>query len=220
MTVKAQNTARRGRPPRTPEQAEASRRRIVAAARDLFAREGYAGVSMRRVAAKAGCPPSALYMLFPSKRRLLHFLWESVFTDLAAALERACADSAPSGRLAALCHAQVDFWLQRPEDYRAIFLVEDVPQEPGDAYFAQSSPALLSSDSFQRTIAEAQARGDVAPGDPRVIHSALLCALQGLVYNLICIPEYPWGDPRQLKSFTVQTLIRGLREDPYGLAIR
>lgn len=211
MPTPTNSPIRRGRPPRSADQAAASRARIVAAARDLFGAEGYEGVSMRKVAAKAGCLPSTLYTLFPSKRRLLHFLWETIFTDLAAALERTYAKASASKRLAALCHAQVDFWLKRPVDYRAIFLVEDAPQDAGDTYFAQSSPALRGSDSFQRAIAEAQARGEIARGDVHLIHSTVLTCLQGVAYHLICIPEYPWGKPQMLKTFTIDTLLKGLR---------
>lgn len=201
----------RGRPPRSAADAEASRQRIVAAARDLFAAEGYRGVSMRKVAARADCLPSTLYTLFPGKRQLLHFLWESIFTDLSAALEAAYAQTPPPGRLAALCRAHVDFWLKRPEDFLAIFLVEDPLQETGDRSFAQSSPALLQSDAYQRAIAEAQARGEVRPGEIVAIRNALLCGVQGVAYNLIAIPEFGWGDPARLKASVIDALLAGLR---------
>ncbi len=203
--------ARRGRPPRSAGQAEASRQRIVKAARDLFAAEGYRGVSMRKVAARAACQPSTLYALFPGKRQLLHFLWEGIFTDLSAALARAWNDHAAPDRLAALCLATIDFWLGRPDDFMAVFLVEDHPREPGDQYFAQSSPALLNLTAYRRAVTEAQERGEVRAGDPDDIKNALVCCLQGVAYNLICIPEYPWGDPAEIKRIAVQTLVGGLR---------
>lgn len=204
-------TPRRGRPPRSIDAIEASRNRIVKAARDLFAAEGYDGVSMRKVAARAGCLPSTLYTLFPNKRRLLHFLWESIFAELIEVLERAYAKGAPPDRLANLCLAHIDFWLQRPQDYRAIFLVEDRLQDSDDPYFVQNDHAARYLDILRGAIVDGQSRGEIRVGDPDAIRNALLCCLQGVAYNLIAIPEYDWGDPAQLKAVTVKAFIAGLR---------
>lgn len=62
---------RRGRPPRSHQQADDTRQRVIAAARALFVQDGYDGVSMRKIAQLAGCSPAALYTLFPGKRQLL-----------------------------------------------------------------------------------------------------------------------------------------------------
>lgn len=207
------NTARRGRPPRSEQQLENSRQLIVDAARALFATEGYQGVSMRKVAAKANCLPSMLYAFFPNKRTLLHFLWEGVFSDLVMLMERVYAETAATDRLQALCLASIDFWLQRPEDYRAIFLVEDIPQTAEDSYFVDSSQVLPRFSIYDKAIAEAQQRGELRAGDPTEIKNILLCAIQGLVFNLVNIPEYPWGDPKRMRDETVRILIKGLGKD-------
>lgn len=206
-------TARRGRPPRSEQQLENSRQLIVAAARDLFATEGYQGVSMRKVAAKANCLPSMLYAFFPNKRTLLHFLWEGVFSDLVLLMEKVYAESPEVERLQALCLASIDFWLQRPEDYRAIFLVEDIPQTAEESYFVDSSQVLPRFNIYDKAIAEAQQRGELRAGDPNEIKNILLCTIQGLVFNLINIPEYPWGNPQRMRDETVRILIRGLGKD-------
>jgi AcrR family transcriptional regulator len=46
-------------------------RRILKAAKRLFARKGYAGVAMEEVAARAGLAVGTLYNYFPSKLALL-----------------------------------------------------------------------------------------------------------------------------------------------------
>lgn len=203
--------ARRGRPPRSEAEIGASRARIVSAARDLFATGGYDGVSMRKVAAEAGCLPSTLYTLFPGKRQLLHCLWEAIFGDLVVALEQSYAASAPDGRLVALCLTNIDFWLERPEDYRAIFLVEDRVQDSDEPYFVENELAMRLVALIGRAVTEAQQRGEIGPGDPDTIRDALLCAIQGVAYNLIAIPEFRWGDPDRMKRTTVEALVRGLR---------
>lgn len=203
--------ARRGRPPRSAAEIVASRRRIVAAARDLFAAEGYAGVSMRKIAARAGCLPSTLYALFPNKRGLLHILWESIFSDLIDLLDRIYAESPASSRLSNLCLAQIDFWLQRPEDYRAIFLVEDRIQDSDDPYFVENPMAKEALAILQRAVSEAQALGEIGAANEKDILNVLLCCIQGVVYNLVALPEFGWADPELIKTMTVRAVLQGLR---------
>ena len=56
------------------DQALQTRRRIRAAAEDLFLRGGYAATSMKQVAAQAGVAERTLYLNFPTKAALLNEL--------------------------------------------------------------------------------------------------------------------------------------------------
>lgn len=60
------------------------RERMLRAARDLFARHGFAGVSMRMVAAQAGATKPALYYHFRDKESL----FEECLTEFNADLDR------------------------------------------------------------------------------------------------------------------------------------
>lgn len=211
MENKEINAPRRGRPPRSQEQIIASRNVIIQAARDLFAAHGYEGVSMRKIAAKADCLPATLYTLFPSKRHLLHHIWEVIFLDLMAKLEECYENSAESERLEKLCLTQIDFWLNRPDDCRAIFLIEDQPQSSEEHYFVDDSQAIPQLEIYTRAIREAQSRGEVKSGDPSEIKNVLLCSILGISLSLIGIPEYPWGNPTTLKEMTIRALILGLK---------
>lgn len=211
MENKQVNTSRRGRPPRSQEQIIASRNVIIQAARDLFAAHGYEGVSMRKIAAKAECLPATLYNLFPSKRHLLHHIWEITFLDLVNKLEECYEHSPASKRLENLCLTQIDFWLNRPDDCRAIFLIEDRPQNSDDHYFVEDSQAVPQLEIYTRAIQEAQSRGEVRLGNPDEIKNILLCSILGVSLSLIGIPEYSWGNPTSLKEMTINALISGLK---------
>lgn len=211
MKAPVSKPLRRGRPARSQQQAEARRGLIIEAARKLFAAEGYDGVSMRKIATMAECSPAALYTLFPNKRQLLRYIWEEVFTELIAELERVYRHNAEANRLQALCLVFMDFWLKRPDDYRAIFLIEDQLRDKDDRYFVDSADVLPRLAIFRRCIMEAQARGELRVGVADEMQNILLCGIQGVVFNLITIPEYPWGEPDTLKQAMVQTLIAGLR---------
>lgn len=52
-----------------------TRRRILAAALELFARDGFDDTTVREVAARSGVTDAAVFYYFPSKRSLLDALW-------------------------------------------------------------------------------------------------------------------------------------------------
>ena len=211
MTSSTAKTHRRGRPPRSQKQAADSRRVIIDAARALFAEEGYHGVSMRKIATRAQCSPAALYKLFPGKRQLLLHIWGEIFAELIADLDQCYESSEPGVRLEAMCLRYVDFWLSRPDDYRAIFLIEDQPQGEGEHYFVDSAGIQEGLQVFRKAVMDAQALGLLGAGDPDEKQSVLLCGMQGVAMNLITIPEFPWGDPETVKRATVKALLAGLR---------
>ncbi len=210
MTTPNPTPARRGRPPRSRQQADDNRLRIIAAARTLFAQAGYDGVSMRKIAQLADCSPAALYQLFPGKRQLLLHLWGEVFTQLIEALEACYRDTPPAGRLSAMCLMLIDFWLARPDDYLAIFLVEDRPDTEEDSHFVESFDLPRRLEVLRTAIVEAQARGELRAEDPHEQQSVLLCGVQGVLMNFITIPEYPWGDRDAIKRAMIRSLLAGL----------
>jgi len=212
MSPNSAPRASRGRPKRSAEDKQQMRASITQAARDLFASEGYEGVSMRKLATQAGCAPAAIYAYFPNKRAILHLVWEEIFLDLAKIMARTADSHAdPLDRLEALGRTMIHFWLDRPDDFRAIFLIEDRPQSADDVYFAQTSSSLSGIDQIHDAAAEAVALGAVHPADAQRITHMIITAITGTALNLITIPEFDWGDAETLAADMVSTLIRGMR---------
>ena len=215
MPDKAATLPARGRPKRSIEDTEHMRAAIKQAARNLFASGGYDGVSMRKLAVEAGCAPAAIYAYFPNKRAVLHVVWEDIFSDLAHIMtQTAAAHADPLQRLDALARTMIGFWLDRPDDFRAIFLIEDKPQSPDDVYFAQTSSSLSGIDHIQSAAQEAVAQSQVTLTDAARISHIVMSAITGTALNLITIPEYDWGEPDTYVDDVVTTLINGLRRQP------
>lgn len=61
--------------PRRREQAAATRREILDAAKRLFESQGYAGTTIAAIAAEAGVSPKTVYVSFETKGGLLRALW-------------------------------------------------------------------------------------------------------------------------------------------------
>lgn len=203
---------KRGRPPRPASAAKDARAAILAAAGRLFAEKGYEGVSMRAVAAEAGCALGALYTVFPSKRALLRDIWEGAFSQLLAAM-RLDADGpgAARDRLRALLLTLIRFWRENPDHFRSIFLIQDQVSTPEEAYFVEQSEALPQMMALTVAVIEAaQAMGAVAPGDPMALLEVLFAGTQGVALLLVSVPEFPWRDAEGLPARMVDTLLAGI----------
>lgn len=125
------------------EQREATRRRLVALAREEFTKHGYAGVGTERLVARAKLSRGALYHQFADKQDLFRAVLEDaqaeIVTAIGAAVERSIAeyDDPGAAAWAALrlgCHAFLDAASQ-PERSR-ILLVD--------------GPAVLGWDEWRR----------------------------------------------------------------------
>ncbi|SIT10764.1 transcriptional regulator, TetR family [Roseivivax lentus] len=88
--------------------------RVERAALELFARDGYAAVSMRRIAAEVGVQAGALYNYTPDKQTLLFSLMKSHMQDLLAAYDAWEAPDDPLGRLEAFARFHIRFNSERP----------------------------------------------------------------------------------------------------------
>jgi AcrR family transcriptional regulator len=62
--------------PRRREQAAETRRKILDAAEELFARDGYAATAMPAIADRAGVALKTVYLAFGTKAGVLHGLWD------------------------------------------------------------------------------------------------------------------------------------------------
>lgn len=99
--------------------AEKTRPLVHAAAKRLFARYGFAAVSMRQIAAEVGVQAGALYLYTPDKQSLLFDLMQSHMEELLAAWEQADPGGDAATRLQAFVEFHIDFNLQRVE---AVFI--------------------------------------------------------------------------------------------------
>jgi AcrR family transcriptional regulator len=209
--AKSSTPAPRGRPARSAEAADAVRAAVLAAAERLFANAGYEAVSMRNVAREAGCSPAALYRLFPHKRALLRNIWEDALAAFDASLEDAARDApGPLAALKRLGRAYVGFWVAHPDHFRALFLIEDRVVDPGERYFADTSPSLARLVRRFQAAAEAAVAAGLMRGEPGEAVELIFCALHGVASGLIGMPEYDWGPPADLAGRMTDTLLDGL----------
>ncbi len=106
-------------PRTTGSHADITGPRVRQAALTLFARHGYAAVSMRRIAAEVGVQAGALYNYTPDKQTLLFSLLKGHMDDLLADWAATPRGAAPVEAMERFARFHILFHLQRPE---AVFI--------------------------------------------------------------------------------------------------
>jgi AcrR family transcriptional regulator len=195
----AEPARRRGRPRRSPQQEAEIRCRVANIAARLFRDEGLAAVSVRRIASEARVSPMSLYDYFRSKNEIIRAIWERFFSGCFECVESAAAncEQGPRQKLQAACAAYVRYWLEHPDQYRAVFMIED-KIEKQEQYFVETSSNITRYNIFASLLG---AHKGVAGNDPdarRERALALICALNGICHMLVTAGEYPWPPPARL----------------------
>src|SRR5271154_5002097 len=101
--------AKRGRP---IGDREAKSAELIEAARYVIAREGYAGASLRKVAARAGCSTGAVTYYFANKEAMVATVAEALFDEF----DRWLDDQASSIDLRAIFDRMIDWTASRRGD--------------------------------------------------------------------------------------------------------
>src|SRR5215204_1262423 len=112
---------------RREREKEGLRQEILDAARELFVREGYDAVSMRKIAEKIEYSPTTIYLHFRDKSELFDCLSTEAFGKLLAKLqsigcETPSQDPVECLRLGLLSY--VEFGLENPDHYKITFLMD------------------------------------------------------------------------------------------------
>lgn len=198
-------SARRGRPARSGGDIAAMRKKVANAAALLFREEGYASVSMRRLAKEVGCTPMTLYAYFASKADILSHLWEGIYDEVFAELSALAGSiDSPADRLTAVAAHYVRYWVGNPERYRLVFMTEGVSQAEVSS-FLESSAAVGHHQLFfglVRDVLGSQGDADLKPRS-----EALLCGLLGIAHSHVTISGYPWCAPEVLTRQIVSALM-------------
>src|SRR4029453_4572398 len=101
--------------PRPAPDLDLRRHQVTSAARELAEFDGWAAVTMRRLAGQLGVTQPVIYSVFAGRQALIDAVALDGFSDLAAAL--AAVDAPPMARM----RASLDFAAANPRVYEAMF---------------------------------------------------------------------------------------------------
>jgi len=124
--------------PTTPKSAE-TRARILAAAMELFRRQGFEQTTMREIAAEAGVAGGAAYYYFEGKDAIVLAFYEQAQDELAPLLEEALAGARGlESQLRALLDVKLQYFAPNRRLLGALGAHAD-PQDPLSPFSAQTS---------------------------------------------------------------------------------
>ena len=164
---------------KTGSHSEITGPKIKQAALVLFARHGFAAVTMRQIAANVGVQAGAIYNYTPDKQTLLFDLLHGHMVDL---LSKWAVELVPKNPIAALDHFvafHLDFHIKRPE---LVFISYMELRNLSEANFkAIVEQRRIYEKIIYNLILSGVVSGDFLVPDPKITSLALIALLTGPV---------------------------------------
>lgn len=166
-----------GRQALSPEAIDDFRSRVVEAATEIIARDGYPALTIRGLASALGCSPMTPYRYFQDRDEIFAAVRSAAFDQFAVAQEAAVhPGQAPLERLHALGKAYIGFAIENPNAYRLQFALSQGTQ---DAYPEHGHAELRSWKPLSSAVQEAVDAG-VLGGDPLQLAHLFWASMHGL----------------------------------------
>ena len=192
-----------------------TRQRIMDAARDLFARDGYDAVSMRRIAEAIEYSPTAIYVHFRDKQDLMFQICQADFVALARGVAELQSVKDPIERIKRMGHAYIRFGVTHPNHYRLMFMTRlDLPP---DAVLKDENHGKVDRDSYallKQTCQEAIDHGLIRPEyrDADLVAQVFWAAVHGVASLHITKADSPWVGWKgieRLSNAAIDAILRG-----------
>lgn len=152
--------------------------RVRQAALSLFARHGYASVSMRQIAAQVGVQAGALYNYTPDKQTLLFSLLKGHMDDLLEAWDGLDLPDNPLAQLEQFVRFHIRFHAERPE---AVFISYMELRSLEPANFAVIEGLRRSYEGRLEGLLRAlPSPKGAGPTDPKIATWAVIAMLTGV----------------------------------------
>lgn len=194
----------------TDEHLAATRDGIVAEAGRIVISKGYAGLSMRTLAAAVGLTAGALYRYFPTKQHVLMAYCAEALDSFTKRLLAIDADETePLRSIERMAVAYGAFALEDTDRFRIIFLDAEVGKiEMTDPRILDGYRVLLA------TIERAQGLELFRPMETGDIARILVASVHGIVVMAVSVREIDFSDADTLVASAVRTVLRGLARHP------
>lgn len=202
---------------RRAREREELRAKILDAASRLFVEEGFANVSLRKIADRIEYSPATIYLYFKDKEDLLTSLCWDTFTHLKNKLEEfeGTIDE-PLTRLRAGLRSYIDFGLEHPNHYLLTFCTphefyQVTEETPG---FEQTNRVGLETfDCLRRALSACRANGQIDFDDLETTAQVIWTFIHGTTSLMITSygdPHFPWVEKERIIETSLDTLLRGL----------
>lgn len=210
---------------RREREKDATRQKILDAARELFTRQGYEAVSLRRIANAIEYSPTAIYVYFKDKAELMKELCAMDFEAFTASVGEFANVKDPVDRIRLSGEFYVRFATEHPDQFRLMFMTKPAPEvvatdeqemdEQGRGDPNRDGYAFLIK-CVEEAIAQNRIRDDLKR-DPDLIAQMLWASIHGVASLQLARPEnepwFHWKGAQVLAQAMSQAVLRGILKD-------
>lgn len=199
---------------RRERQKETVRQEILDAARELFAKEGYESVSMRKIAEKIDYSPTTIYLYFEDKADLLFHICEETFAKLLKLDQKVLAEKTdPITKLKKIGRAYIDFGLKHPYHYQVTFMMpHEDKQKMSPEEYQKEGLGLKAFGLVRASVEECIKKGLLREINADVASQALWAGVHGITSLLIAKSLFPWVDKDKTIDLLIDSVVDGLKK--------
>jgi AcrR family transcriptional regulator len=184
------------------------RQKILDVSRDILLSQGFAALTMRRVADAIDYSPAAIYLHFQSREQIAQELCFAGLNRLYERLQTVSSED-PASRLAGYARAYLEYAQSDPETYRLIFMADSQLTKAVFTHREAGGSGAAAFGLIVTAFAELQA-GSKKPGTkPIELAELLLAGLHGLASLRIACSQALTSD-----EFHLAQLLTGLITKP------
>lgn len=177
-------------PPARPSQVAIAGRRasgdkreaITTAALELFVERGFFGTAVPEIAERAGVGAGTIYRYFESKEALVN----AIYREQKLLFGQVALDNFPSAapmreQFRLLWARMARFAIEHPSSFVFLELHHHAPYLDGESRAVEQRMTEL----FSHVVTSAQARGELKPGDPRVLMGLVMGGFIGVIRGCV-----------------------------------
>jgi AcrR family transcriptional regulator len=201
---------------------DATRHKILDAARELFVHEGYEAVSMRRIAEAIEYSPTAIYVHFKDKADLMKELCHTDYEAFTSQAQQFAQVANPIQRIRLLARSYIQFAIEHPNHFRLMFMTKPTPEmvEMDEEEMRERGRGDPSRDGYaflMQCVREAIAQGWVREDlqhDPELVAQILWTGGHGVASLTVTRAEnepwFNWKGADALGEATLLAVLRGI----------
>jgi AcrR family transcriptional regulator len=190
-------------------QREELRQAIIDEAEMLLGADGRETLTMRKLAARLGCTPMAIYSYFDDKQALEHAIAARAFTALADRITNAVKNKTGVAAIHAGLMAYIAAAREDPEHYRTLFMTP-IPPEWADKTHQELTQEHPAFRLLYENVSGCVDAGELL-GDPFALTTVLWTTAHGTAAALITFIRFPFGNWETYACTMIDTVLEGAR---------
>lgn len=197
---------------RREREKENLRQEILDAASELFAKDGYESVSMRKIADRIEYSPTTIYLYFKDKNDLLNQICEETFANLIRdwrKIENKNDD--PLTALQKAMRAYVEFGLKYPNHYEVTFINPIADYLGEDEHPFEGSMGQKAFENLALQVARSMEAGQIRQGDVAAVSQLIWAMGHGIVSLLNSHKDFPFVSKKALIEGSIDMIFNGIK---------